>query len=240
MSIFEYKKIGDIRSIKIFSFIKISYKINKKYIKGLKIENFGKNNTFNYEYSKENLCKNSIIIIKGNNNKIELGKNIKLNNCHIEIWGDNVGVNIGKNCILNNVYGVFCGLNNLENEISIKIGDNFYNIDDLQIFMGGDKNTNLEIGNDCLFSRRIVIYAHDGHKIYDLETKNLINLPKNSIKIGNHVWVGHGVNILKGCNIPNNTVVGSGSIITKIFTEENTSIAGNPARVIHKNIRWEK
>lgn len=122
--------------------------------------------------------------------------------------------------------------------ISFNIGDNFFNVDDLQIFIGGGENTSLEIGKDCLFSRRIAIYAHDGHKIYDKETGKLINIPKNSLKIGNHVWVGHGVNILKGSRIPNNTVA-SGSIVTGWFTDENTSIAGNPAKVIKRNILWE-
>lgn len=239
MNILKYEKIGNIRNIKIFKFIKILFNKEKRYLKGLKVKDIGRNNIFKCKCSKNVICKNSIIIVKGNNNSIEFGEDIKLINAHIEIWGNNVVVNIGKNCSFNNFYGVFSGSDNPEDKITLSIGDNFFNVDDLQIFIGGGENTSLEIGKDCLFSRRIAIYAHDGHKIYDKETGKLINIPKNSLKIGNHVWVGHGVNILKGSCIPNNTVVGSGSIVTGRFTDENTSIAGNPAKVIKRNILWE-
>lgn len=240
MNIFKYEKFGDIRNIKIFNIIKISYNTKRKYLKGLKVKNLGENNIFNCRNRKSAMCKNSSIVIHGSNNRIEFGENIKFTNCYIEIWGDNVVINIGNNCILNNVYGVFGETNDIEDNTKIVVGNNFQNIDNLQLFAGGSKNTSLEIGNDCLFSRNITIYAHDGHKIYDKETNRLINTPKNSLKIGNNVWIGQNVNILKGSHIPNNTVVGAGSVITRVFTEENTSIAGNPASVLTKNIRWEK
>lgn len=240
MKLLRYDKIGDRRCFKIFGFIKISFHKRKKYIDGLKVVNLGKNNIFKHKSSNQISCKNSLIIIKGNNNSIEIGENINLINTHIEIWGDNVVVNIGNNCLFNKVYGVFGGTNDIEDNTKIVVGNNFQNIDNLQLFAGGSKNTSLEIGNDCLFSRNITIYAHDGHKIYDKETNKLINTPKNSLKIGNNVWIGQNVNILKGSHIPNNTVVGAGSVITRVFTEENTSIAGNPASVLTKNIRWEK
>ena len=240
MKLLRYDKIGDRRCFKIFGFIKISFHKRKKYINGLKVVNLGKNNIFKHKSSNQISCKNSLIIIKGSNNSIEIGENINLINTHIEIWGDNVVVNIGNNCLFNKVYGVFCGSDAPEDKITVNIGNNFFNTEDLQIFVGGGKNTSLEIGDNCLFSRRISIYAHDGHKIYDKGTVNLINKPKNSLKIGNHVWICHGVNILKGSCIPNDTVVGAGSVVTKIFTEENTSIGGNPARVIKRKIDWER
>ena len=52
------------------------------------------------------------------------------------------------------------------------------------------------------------------------------------------MWVGNQVIILKGTEIADNCVVGSGSVVTKKFTN-NLVIAGNPARVVKENIDWK-
>ena len=180
------------------------------------------------------------IAVKGNNNVINIGKESHFNSSHIEIWGDNVTLNIGRNCCFNKLYAVFSGSNNKDVKNRITIGNNFTNTENLQLFAGSNMNMDLEIGDDCMFSRNIAIYAHDGHDIYDINTKETINIPKNSLKIGNHVWVGHGVHICKGALISNNTVVGMGSVVAGRFTKENVIIAGNPAKIIKENTNWRK
>lgn len=66
---------------------------------------------------------------------------------------------------------------------------------------------------------------------------NRIN-PAEDIEIGNHVWIGHRVLIQKGVRIPNNTVIGTGAIVTKKFDETNTILAGVPSKVVKHNINW--
>ncbi|WP_407725322.1 hypothetical protein [Ruminococcus sp. JL13D9] len=56
--------------------------------------------------------------------------------------------------------------------------------------------------------------------------------------IGDRVWIGTGVNILKGSVLPDGTIVGARSVVTKQFLRENTVVVGNPARVIKDNVRW--
>lgn len=66
---------------------------------------------------------------------------------------------------------------------------------------------------------------------------NRINISKD-ITIGEHVWIGANVSILKGCKIPNNSVIGTGAIVTKKFEKEGICIAGNPAKVVKEEINW--
>lgn len=94
------------------------------------------------------------------------------------------------------------------------------------------------VGKDCQFSYGITIWTSDGHAIFDSNGK-LLNPDKDTI-IGNHVWVGHAVEILKGVQIPDGCVIGAGALVTKSFTEKNSIIAGTPASIIKTNIRWER
>ena len=57
--------------------------------------------------------------------------------------------------------------------------------------------------------------------------------------IGKHVWIGRNASVHKGAVIPDGCVVGANSFVTHKFEEQNTIIAGTPAKVIKRNIRWE-
>lgn len=96
----------------------------------------------------------------------------------------------------------------------------------------------VSIGKDCLFSHEIVLRVSDGHTIFSTEDSSILNRPQKGITIGDHVWVGMRASILKDVTIPNNTIIGAGSLVNKSFTEENTIIAGTPAKVIKKNVNW--
>ena len=76
----------------------------------------------------------------------------------------------------------------------------------------------------------------DSHSIVDLEGKRLNT--SESIRIGDHVWVGINVTCLKGVHIANNSVVGAGSLLNGSFSEENVVLAGNPARVVKTGVDW--
>ena len=239
MNLLKKEKIGNKRKITLFGFLKISYKKhNDEKHQKIIITDEGKNNSINgLNPLQYQVFGDGKIIIKGNNTHLNVGEKPNFNNFHLEIWGDNVLIDIGNNPSFNNVYAVFSGNKDLTSKISI--GDNFWNTDDLQIFGGGNKNMDIEIGNDCMFARRIAIYAHDGHNIYNGTTNEIINIPKNSLKIGNHVWVGHGVHISKGSIIEDNSIIGMGSVVAGKF-EKGVIIAGNPAKKIRENINWSK
>ena len=60
------------------------------------------------------------------------------------------------------------------------------------------------------------------------------------IVIGNHVWISADCKVLKGVTVPNNCIIGTNSVVTKKFTEENCIIAGNPAGVLKREVNWIK
>ena len=46
--------------------------------------------------------------------------------------------------------------------------------------------------------------------------------------------------ICKNTKIPNGCIIGVGSVVTKSIKEENSVLAGNPAKIVRKDIEWER
>ena len=97
---------------------------------------------------------------------------------------------------------------------------------------------NIVIGDDCMFSSDIILRTGDSHSVVDLQN-NRIN-PSKSIEIGNHVWIGNKVTVNKGVFVPNNSIIGTGAVVTKTFENGNIIIAGNPAKIIKSDINWDR
>lgn len=94
----------------------------------------------------------------------------------------------------------------------------------------------IAIGDGVLFSDDICVRTGDSHSIIDADGMRLN--PAADVALGNHVWVGNRVIILKGASIGDNSIVGSGSVVTKQFPE-CVAIAGNPAKVVRENVNWK-
>ena len=136
---------------------------------------------------------------------------------------------------------IFNGKANFLEGISIRVdrgilefGDNF----------GCNKDCFISCSENIKFGRNVVIgwgtniRDSDGHDIYDLE-KNIIINENKSVLIGNNVWIGSNVDILKNTEIPDNCVVGMRSCVTRKFMDTNCIIGGYPAKVIKTNIEWK-
>ena len=94
----------------------------------------------------------------------------------------------------------------------------------------------VKIGYDCMVSWEILILDTDFHKIY-FEDK-IVNEPK-AIIIGDRCWLGCRSTILKGAVIPDNTIIGAGSIVSRDLKEGNCIYAGSPAVLVKKGTRWD-
>lgn len=216
---------------------KLSVFIRKYITKKYKI--CGKNNSI---FIKENgvlkrltrRIKRLDIIISGNNNKIIIEKPIKfLGKSLIMINGDNYNVEFSKTAYNLKDFELYLSAGG-NGEVSI--GENFY-CGGLKIYSYG-KNARLIIGKDCMFSSDIMIMMGDGHPIFANDKK--INFAGGNITIGDHVWVGRRVSINKRAKIPSGSIVGFNSFVLNSFDEENIVLAGNPAKIIKRNIKWNR
>lgn len=89
-----------------------------------------------------------------------------------------------------------------------------------------------------MIASSVEIRSDDAHPIFDIESENRIN-NSEPIIIGEHVWIGARATLLAGSNIGDGCVIGLGSIV-KGFFPNNVIIAGVPARLIKKDIAWER
>ena len=95
---------------------------------------------------------------------------------------------------------------------------------------------NIIIGKACTMSWGITLKTDDTHPIY--QNGKLINRSRD-IVIGDNCWIGMNATILKNSILANGTIIGANALVAGKFFQENTIIAGNPARVVKENINWK-
>jgi acetyltransferase-like isoleucine patch superfamily enzyme len=93
-----------------------------------------------------------------------------------------------------------------------------------------DAILSLTIGNHCAIGPGCYITDHD-HGLDPTLTPLGQPMVAKPTKIGDRVWIGANVTILKGVTIGNDAVVGAGSVVTRDLPE-NAIAVGVPARVI--------
>jgi len=177
-------------------------------------------------------CKNIKIVFKGNNSVVKIYEPFKIfgtlyiqcvNDCYTEIQS---GLIVYSNMRIH-----------LKNYNKCILGKNFH-VHDVNIFNWTEPGIDVTVGNDCLFSSDVNLRTSDGHVIYDNESLCAINKPERGISIGNHVWCGSKVDILKDVLIKNDIIIGTCSLVTKGAYDSNTVIGGCPAKVIKNNVNW--
>ncbi|MBR1687537.1 MAG: hypothetical protein IJ710_03275 [Prevotella sp.] len=58
--------------------------------------------------------------------------------------------------------------------------------------------------------------------------------------IGNNVWMAAGSQVMKGAQIPDGCIVGTGALVRNAFKESNCLLAGSPAKIKRQNVTWKK
>ena len=71
---------------------------------------------------------------------------------------------------------------------------------------------NIVIGNQCMFANNFVVVDHDHDRKDGKILKELVSAP---VKIGNNVWCGANVTVLKGVTIGDGAVIAAGSVVNR-------------------------
>lgn len=110
---------------------------------------------------------------------------------------------------------------------NIKLGENFYSNYNCIILDCAE----VRIGDNVMLAPNVSIFTA-GHPV-DAEKRNQEWEYAIPVTIGNSVWIGGNTVVNPGVNIGDNTVIGSGSVLTKDIPG-NVIAAGNPCKVIRE------
>lgn len=160
---------------------------------------------------------------------VKLGKNIQFDGkCYFKRFPKSV-IKIGDNCEFlsrhnSNLIGIDrpCMISTLTEEAQLVIGNNCG-------FSGTviGAFSSIRIGDNVRCGANTLITDSDWHSD-DPRTG-----PAKPVVIGNNVWLGLNVVVLKGVEIGENTVIGANSLVTKNIPA-NVIAAGNPCKEIAK------
>jgi len=185
-----------------------------------------------YKVSGKNILANNKAIIKG-------VANIHTNGL-LQVGIDYVGfmhkhdrtyLNINGSLLFQGSYSIGKGCRfDIGNGAVAKFGKGYVNSNTNFIIMHG-----ITIGDGCAISWGCEFLDEDFHDINYRGKKE----KAPSIEIGNHVWIGSNVTVLKGSRIPDGCVIASGSVVCSVFERTNCLLAGNPAKVIKENVEWK-
>lgn len=222
------KNIKNIFSIINKIFLKLSLKnadITGSTFFNVRIQGSSTGNKSRLLHSK---LENTRIIFNGQNNILCCEKS-EISNSNITITGQGNRLLIQPGVKLRASTVIIRGDN-----CTIKIGSKT-TFGGVRIINVGSYNE-INIGAECLFSDNIELWSSDTHPIFNEEGLQ-INRDK-PVKIGNHVWVGSRVIILKGVNVGDGSIIGMGSLVNKDIPP-NVISAGFPSRTIKEKVNWK-
>jgi maltose O-acetyltransferase len=110
---------------------------------------------------------------------------------------------------------------------TIKIGDRL-TINRFSRICAHDK---ISIGNDVTIAQFVTILDHDHQYGFDNGNMKLDGYTAAPVSIGNNVWIGDKVTILKGVTIGNNVIIAANSVVNK-NVDSNCIVGGVPAKII--------
>jgi len=171
------------------------------------------------------------VFIEGAHCRVRVGANVRLD-ATLRIFPEvsNATIEIGDDCVIGGVIRLVRGDGGV---IRIGPGTTFN-----QVGLSMHEKGEIRVGRDCMFSTDIHMDPSDMHPIFDRASGERLNPPQD-IEIGDHVWLGARVLVLKGARIGSGTVVGAGSIVSGTLPSDVLAV-GSPAKVVRENIVWTR
>lgn len=148
---------------------------------------------------------------------------IRHKNCHIEV---------GDNTVLGCDYRNYSVVTPTKTRIITRLDNSTLIIGNRTNIFGANicVASKITIGNDCQVACGVNILDYNGHLLRKIPRGTEMDSPE-PISIGNNVWIGTNVVILKGTQIGDNSIIGAGSVVKGLYPQ-NSLIVGNPAVVV--------
>jgi acetyltransferase-like isoleucine patch superfamily enzyme len=126
-------------------------------------------------------------------------------------------------------YTGYCHVETTTPEARIEVGDRTEFNNNLMIKSEG---AGIRIGKDGLFGANVEIFDSNFHDLHP-ERRKAGTQRMAPVEIGDNVFVGMGVKILKGVTIGDDSVIGAGSVVSSSIPA-GVVAAGSPARVVRE------
>jgi acetyltransferase-like isoleucine patch superfamily enzyme len=164
------------------------------------------------------------VVFSGRDAILVIGKNVKLKNISFLIK-NNAIVFIGDDC---EVHGqIRCN-----GKSTVYIGARTKVLGASRLH--ASEQVDIRIGEDCVL-KSLRCRTSDSHYIFSASTQDRINLGL-SIEIGDRVYFGEGVFVLKGVSVGHNSYVLDHTVLVKNIPP-HTYVYGNPMQM-RTNIEW--
>lgn len=196
--------------------------------RGAKVSVEGEGNELDFGKARLHGCR---VEVQGNQNTVRVHPSCKLVNVSIRLLGDNLRLELGERVKVSQ-WGEFLLMGN---DAEIRIGH--HSTVESARFVA-HSGTILEIGPDCMFAYDVEVRTSDEHSILDAASGERIN-PDKSVHIGEHVWFGARSVVVKGVSIGDNSVVATGSIVSRDIGS-GVVAAGVPAREVRDGVTWDR
>lgn len=139
------------------------------------------------------------------------------------VFGSNVNFGVINSPFFYNSYSYIEARNK---NATIVFGDNVHINNTFSII----SEKQIIIGNNVLVGFNCQISDSDFHDL-DKNNRQQTDPSPKEVRVGDNVFIGNNVTILKGVVIGENTVIANGSVVTKSFPEK-LIIGGVPAKII--------
>jgi acetyltransferase-like isoleucine patch superfamily enzyme len=171
------------------------------------------------------------IIIEGNDNVVRFHPSCKLVNASFRLQGNGLCVELGERVKVSQ----WADFRLVGDRASIRISRGT-TLESARLIAHGE--TEISIGPDCMIAYEVEIRTTDSHSIVDMATRERIN-PDQSVRIGEHVWIGARTVVLKGVSIGDGSIIATGSVVSK-DVEAGVVAGGVPARTTRSGVTWDR